>query len=195
MKLIFCILALLCPYVYGLAQPIPTIKSALNIGDTLPDVLIHNLRNYPVTTARFSNVQKQLTILDFWASWCGACIAAFPKMNSLQKNYAGKLQVLMVNASPNDDPQKIKAFLTRRQTKTGQNFTLPYLLQDSLFSRLFPYKVIPHYVWIDEHRKVLAITEADAVNEVNISSILAGTEPRLPFKNDALLFDEARDKL
>jgi thiol-disulfide isomerase/thioredoxin len=33
----------------------------------------------------------KLMILDFWATWCGACISKFPKLDSLQKKYADKL--------------------------------------------------------------------------------------------------------
>lgn len=195
MKRIFCILLLLCLYFNCFAQRALPGNKALAIGDTMPDVVMHQLYNYPLKTLRFSAFQKELTIIDFWASWCGACIAAFPKMQALQHSFGDQLQVLLVNASPHDDANKIAAFLKRRKVRTGNELTLPYLVEDSLFSRLFPYKVIPHYVWLDQNRKVLAITDGDAVTEANIAALLAGKQPGLAFKNDALLFDEARDQL
>lgn len=195
MKHLFCIGALLCLYLNGLAQPIPPDKKGLSIGDTLPDFLMNNINNYPLKKVRFSGFQKELTIIDFWASWCGACVASFTKMHGLQSKYARELQVLMVNASPGEDAQKMQAFFERRKTKTGKDFTLPYLLGDSLFVRLFPYRVIPHCVWIDKNRRVIAITESEEVNEANIAAVLEGREPALAFKNDALLFDDAKDEL
>ena len=36
-------------------------------------------------------------VVEFWATWCGPCIAAFPHVAELQKQYAGKATVIGVN--------------------------------------------------------------------------------------------------
>ncbi len=195
MKLIFCILALLCPYVYGLAQPIPPQKGGLALGDIMQDMPLDNLQNYPIKKTQFSNFKKELTIIDFWATWCASCVASFPKLQSLQTQYVKQLQLLMVNGSPGEDDQKVNAFFKRRKIKTGQEFTLPYLLHDSIFSQLFPHQTIPHCVWIDANNQVIAITESSEVTAANIEQVLAGNRPLLPFKDDALLFNNETDEL
>lgn len=195
MKTIFCILAVLCLYACGLAQPIPPTNIAIGIGETMPDVILPNIYNHSLKKGRFSGLQKDLTIIDFWATWCGACIGTFDKMEALQHKFAQRVQILMVNASPTEDNKKLEAFFQKRKERTGKIFTLAFSIQDTVLSHLFPFKVIPHYVWLDRERKVVAITESEAVTAANIEAFLRGKPPELAFKNDALLFDESKDSL
>lgn len=39
----------------------------------------------------------QYTLIDFWASWCGPCRAAIPKIKSLYEKYDGKFNVISVS--------------------------------------------------------------------------------------------------
>ena len=37
----------------------------------------------------------KIVVLDFWATWCGPCIASIPKTNKLRKKYADKGVVII----------------------------------------------------------------------------------------------------
>lgn len=39
----------------------------------------------------------KFTLVDFWASWCGPCRAAIPRVHKLYKQYEGKLDVFSVS--------------------------------------------------------------------------------------------------
>lgn len=43
----------------------------------------------------------QLTVLDFWATWCPPCIALGPTIDALAKEYAGTVNIGKVNADEN----------------------------------------------------------------------------------------------
>jgi thioredoxin 2 len=44
---------------------------------------------------------KVPVLTDFWASWCGPCVAAAPEVHALAQEMAGKLVVLKVNTEEN----------------------------------------------------------------------------------------------
>lgn len=43
----------------------------------------------------------KLTIVDFWAPWCGPCLALGPTIDALAEDYAGKVNVGKLNVDEN----------------------------------------------------------------------------------------------
>ncbi|WP_143306123.1 thioredoxin [Chitinophaga vietnamensis] len=43
----------------------------------------------------------KLTVIDFWAEWCGPCRAIGPVIEELSKDYAGKVNIGKVNVDQN----------------------------------------------------------------------------------------------
>jgi hypothetical protein len=52
------------------------------------------------------------------------------------------------------------------------------------FKNLFFFKMIPHYVWIDPGRVILAITSSADLTDANVGLMLQGRKLSLPVKQD-----------
>lgn len=50
-------------------------------------------------------------VIEFWATWCGPCIAAMPHIAELQKEYSDTVQVISIS---DEDMDTVDAFLERK---------------------------------------------------------------------------------
>lgn len=59
-----------------------------------------------ITDSNFESIVMQsnkLSVLDFWAEWCGPCKALGPTIDALATEYEGKVNVGKVNTDENAD--------------------------------------------------------------------------------------------
>ena len=57
-----------------------------------------------VTDATFSAEVEQakgVVVVDFWATWCGPCLAVAPVIEKLAQDYAGKVKVVKLDTDAN----------------------------------------------------------------------------------------------
>lgn len=185
MKLLVLLLALSCAAIGVSAQTEPDLTiPPLTVGDTVPDIELTNLINYPSKTARLSDFKGKLVIIDFFATWCGPCIAALPKLQALQQKNNDAMEIVVISYEP---ATVIKSFLSKN--KTGASIHLPFVAADTVFRKYFPHKMVPHEVWIDGDRKVKAITSAAYLTQENVIAAINGKPLVLPLKKDILDFD------
>ena len=162
------------------AQHHPTTRP-LQIGDTVPDVVIRNILHYKTPSAKLSDFHGKLLILDFWATWCSPCVYMIPRIDSLQKEFEGRVQFLAVTAQ---SESKVVAFRNKFDKHYGKRIQHPEVVSDSVLSQFFPHTSLPHYVWIDQKGIVVAVTEMDQINDGKIRSFLSNTNMTLKEKKD-----------
>lgn len=157
--------------------------AALKIGDKVPDVIINNISNYKSTSAKLSDFDGKLLILDFWATWCAPCISMIPKMDSLEKVFEGKVAFLSVTYQKRSE---VQTFIEKLQKQKNTVYNLKWITEDKVLHQLFPHKTLPHYVWIDGHGVVNAITEFKDVNADNIRKVLGQQTLNVRVKKDSI---------
>lgn len=194
--LLFIVLAALCLNFGAHAQEKAPNKTALKIGDQVPDITINNIINYrgadgkPTATAKLSDFKGKLLILDFWDTYCSSCIEVLPKLDSLQKAFGDSISILPVTAQ---SEQSIKKFLSNNGYLKG--YTIQTIVEDKILGRLFPHTMIPHDVWIDHNGKVCAITDAQYITTLNIRALLHGKSLDWAIKKDIVDYNEAKPLL
>jgi thiol-disulfide isomerase/thioredoxin len=177
--------SLLCVATCVLPQKQPTGIRSLTIGDMVPDVEFNNILNYHSKTAKLSDFKAKSVIIDFFATWCGSCIKALPKLDSLKKQFGDKLEILVVSYEP---METISAFFKRNKIAAATN--LPFIANDKILDKYFPHKLIPHEVWISTEGEVKAITGAYRLTGNNITDFVSGINLNMPLKKDIMDYDK-----
>lgn len=165
---------------YNVAGQGPKTKD-LEVGEYLPKTTLTNVLYYSNSTVALpTDFRGKLIILDFGATWCAPCLAQFGKLDSLQKKFANDIQIVFVTQ---ESGKKVTDFFSR--FLKFKNIRIPATItDDKILRRYFRHKYMPHYVWLNESGKVLAITDGKEVNDINIAKVLRGEYIELPVKKD-----------
>ncbi|WP_285055471.1 redoxin domain-containing protein [Pedobacter ginsengisoli] len=162
----------------------PKIKG-LTVGNQVPDLEIKKIINYNTAVKSLADFKGKALILDFWAPWCAPCISAFPKMDSLQQEFASVLNILPVTQSAEDYSAN-----TLNSLKENKGIKMTYsVVGDRVISRAFTHRFIPHYVWINAEGIVVAITGSNEVTKKNVKALIDNQPLKLPLKVDKVMRD------
>jgi len=161
-------------------------QKALPIGTKVPDIRFTQVLNYKQKTAKLSDFKGKLVILDLWSTTCSSCIAAFPHMEQLQKQFSDKIQILLVDPYliKYDTEERVKHALALMKARTGYYPSLPIPIRAGIIDKYFPRRSVPHEVWIGPDGRLLAITEMAEITAEHIQSFLNKEPLSLPVKND-----------
>jgi protocatechuate 3,4-dioxygenase beta subunit/thiol-disulfide isomerase/thioredoxin len=86
--------------------PVPdlTAKDIETAGKNAKELSLHDLRG-------------KVVLLDFWATWCGSCVAEMPRMKKIWEAYGTDERFAMVGLSLDRDPQALLDYV--KKTKLG----------------------------------------------------------------------------
>lgn len=181
MKLLsIAVLMIICGYTS--AQTTILNSSKVNIGDQEPNIQFTSLINYPSDHLKLTDFNGKILILDFWTFGCTACVASWPKLMELQREFKNNIQIITVN--PYSEKKEVEAFIKRQEKISGKVLTLPVACGDKKLFALFPHKTVPHVVFIDEKGFVKYITASEYLNRETISNMISQKQMQIPEKTD-----------
>lgn len=124
-------------------------------------------------TIRLSNYHGKLVLLNFWATWCGPCLAEMPRFSSWQTKYASQgLQVLGV--SMDDDAAPVQ------RTYRKYQITYPVIMGDEHLGELYGGVLgLPISFLISPQGKILARYQG----ETDLNQLEGHIKGLLPNKN------------
>jgi len=163
--------------------------TTIKIGDKMPDVLMTHIINSRYKSARLSDFKDKLIIVDFWAVWCGSCVKAIPELDSLQRAFPDKLQVLLVNPQKEVNSEKqVNMTVARINAWSARKLIVPIVFKDTAISKYFNFLSIPACAWISPDGRLIAFTEGEQVTAANIEKVINGEKLDLPVKDDYAFF-------
>lgn len=110
------------------AAPAPQQKEAtqeeettvLRIGDAAPKPALAEILKGKTDFDGFK--KDTVTIMEFWATWCGPCKAGMPHLSELQKEYADA-GVTIIGVS-REEPKVVKDFLAKEEWDQKTQYTI-----------------------------------------------------------------------
>lgn len=82
------------------------------IGARAPDFRLMDLSGSPV---RLSEFRGQVVLIDFWATWCAACVEALPEMTGLHEQFRGRDFVILAVSMDEGSPESVASFAAERR--------------------------------------------------------------------------------
>lgn len=96
------------------------------------------------------DLEGKVSVVTFWATWCGACRSELPDLETLHRQFEGQpVQFVAVNAEGSGiAPRQIAPAVRRLWSAEG--YTMPVALDDGSMTRTFRVGPIPHLVIFDK---------------------------------------------
>lgn len=147
----------------------------LEVGDTIPKELWElslQTVNHPSGKKNIllQNFQKKLLILDFWATWCGSCISAFPKTKMIEKQFSENLRIIPITTQ---DQKLVSKFMANNDLiKDNKIWSI---VNAKEMEKYFTIHTLPHYVWIFDN-KVVSFSTSNALTIPFIEKFLSRSE-------------------
>jgi thiol-disulfide isomerase/thioredoxin len=150
-------------------------QNGYKTGDAVNNFPVNKILNLEKPAVNFNALQNELTIVDFFGTWCVPCIKALPQLTKIQENFKDKLSVILIS---NEDVFRLQKFLTARK-----EFAFPIVADtDNSITNLFQPPAYPYTIIIKDG-KIIAITEAEKITEETINNWLKGeTQPKEEIK-------------
>jgi cytochrome c biogenesis protein CcmG/thiol:disulfide interchange protein DsbE len=119
-----------------------------------------------------SDLLGNVTILNFWASWCGPCRAEMPALERLyQAEQRNGLAILAINSTVQDEPAAVSAFAAE------YGLTFPILLdRDGAAGRAYGVRALPSTFILDRAGIVRRVLYGGPLSE---AVLRAAVEPLL----------------
>ncbi|MGX1930913.1 TlpA family protein disulfide reductase [Flagellimonas sp. 2504JD4-2] len=112
----------------------------------------------------FVSKKGEVSLVNFWATWCPPCVAELPSLEKLHNDYGDKVNFVFVT---NEETEKVKRFLEKK------GYSLPVYAENSRTPDEFFSRSIPATFVLNKSGKIVVDEKGAADwNSVGIRNLL-----------------------
>ena len=142
----------------------------LQRGDPRPEISVHRLDDGQVIP--WEDMEGEVIVIDFWATWCAPCVEAFPDLNELAEHFADQpVRFVSVTYEPES---KIRPFLLDHPLETTVAID-----QDFQTFRSFKAWGIPAVYIFNSGGELVSVIHPEHLSEEIVEAVLEGQIPEV----------------
>ncbi|NML19304.1 TlpA family protein disulfide reductase [Pseudoflavitalea sp. G-6-1-2] len=138
-------------------------------------------RNFSLTdlsgkTISLSSFSNKVVVLDFWATWCGPCLASFPRMQEVIGKYKQDSSVVFLFIDTWEDKSLEKMKIDAAKLMKERKYDFQILLDDkNAANNAYKVDVIPETFIINKAGKIvyMGIDNENIIAEIENAKLLA----------------------
>ena len=117
--------------------------AAAGLGEAMPDFTVATIDGGTFTLSEALK-EKDMVLINLWATWCGPCRMEFPYMEEAYEQYKDRVAVIALSVEPEDTREKLVAFAA------DNGLTFPIANEGDLgLGDLYAYEGIPTSLVVD----------------------------------------------
>ena len=97
-------------------------------------------------TINFDSVKGKVTLVDFWATWCGPCVKAMPTLQKLHETYSAQGLSVIGIAIDEQGAKKVGPFLEKSKVK----YTYPIAIDNADVWKAWGVRSLPTMVLVKD---------------------------------------------
>jgi thiol-disulfide isomerase/thioredoxin len=146
--------------------------------------VITNIQTGEIQQEKLSNSNEKIRILDFWATWCGPCIAKMSDLQKLKNEFPNDLEIISIS---DETIEKILPFVQKR------NLPFRFVVdKESVISNKFEIGALPFTILIDKKGIIKKINGSYMITPEIIKDLIddktvifTKTTPYIPTKSSS----------
>lgn len=138
----------------------PSLRSEPQVGYTLGTFRLQPLM--PGTSpVKLDDLKGKVTVINYWATWCGPCVEEFPHLLGLMRNYSGRQDFRLLSVATGHPTETALRDATAEFLRARNENLLPIYFDPQEATRAglqgVPSGVIPLTVVLDREAKVAKV--------------------------------------
>ena len=152
-------------------------QNSYTTGAVVADISPTKILNYRDSSSSLSSLQSNITIIDFFGTWCMPCLKALPELQTFKNKFKTDLSIILVST---ETEEKLQQFISTRQP-----FSFPLIVDvNKEYTNAFQPPSYPYTIVLDKNLKILSITNAADLTAEILEKFIAENKTIVKEKNN-----------